>query len=121
MIRTLHDLALGTAIAASLLAAPVALAQTAPPQDGNANTSVNGHTTFQADNGTIVTVRSHHPDQKSMQPPPAFATLDTNGNGSIDASEVNQYSPLANDFKYADSNRDNVISRAEYERWVKQP
>lgn len=128
MIRKLHDLTLGTAVTVALLAPPMLMAQAAPPQaqatpqsQPTDNASVNGRTTFHTDNGTIVTVRSHHPEAKSVAPAPPFATLDTDGNGIIDTSEVNQYPPLANDFKYADSNRDNTLSKAEYQRWTGQP
>lgn len=105
----------------ALLAAPTLLAQTPPEKPANTTSQATGNTTFNTRNGTIVTVRSHHPEAAASQPAPSFAELDTDGNGSIDTSEVNAYPPLANDFKYADSNHDSAISKAEYKHWTGQP
>jgi len=51
-------------------------------------------------------------------PPPAFAQLAHRGAGFISADDADAYPPLANDFIYADANRDGRISKAEYERWA---
>ena len=48
-----------------------------------------------------------------------FATL-SGGKKSITEAQAAAYPPLANDFEYADSNRNGSISKAEYQRWVKQ-
>lgn len=122
MNRTLHTRTLSLAAVLVILASPALVAQTQPlSPTSSASSSRTGQATFHTSNGTIVTVNSHHPDTKDVQPAPPFAKLDADGNGSIDTSEVNQYPPLANDFKYADSNHDNVISKDEYERWTGQP
>jgi len=100
--------------------------QTAPPQESTRNNTdhagdANGRATFKTSNGTRVTVTSYQPSSKEVGPPPAYTTLDINGNGSIDSEEAASYPPLANDFDYADSNKNGSISKSEYERWVKQP
>ncbi len=99
---------------------------TAPPENNAGNHAdhagdANGRVTFKTSNGTHVTVTSYQPSSKEVGPPPAYATLDINGNGSIDSEEAASYPPLANDFDYADSNKNGSISKSEYERWVKQP
>lgn len=58
------------------------------------------------------------PEARDYGPPPAFSVLDTNGDGSISADEADGYALLANDFIYADSNRDGRISKSEYSRWT---
>ncbi|MEO8459636.1 MAG: EF-hand domain-containing protein [Dokdonella sp.] len=58
------------------------------------------------------------PAARDYGPPPAFSTLDSNGDGSISADEADGYALLANDFLYADSNRDGRISKSEYARWI---
>ena len=83
--------------------------------------NINGSTTFKAGNGSIVTVKSYQPSSKKVAPPPAFASLDINGDGSLDSSEAATYPPLANDFNFADGSHNGSISKSEYERWVKQP
>lgn len=113
-------------VAGALLFSGTALAQTftpvAPATAGTAaNPANHGSVTFHAANGSIVTIKSRQPASRPMAPPPAFASLDANGNGSIDASEAAAYPPLANDFGYADSSHDKAISKSEYARWVKQP
>lgn len=130
--------------AGALLCPAMAVAQTQPVQEQSVQTqpartqptqtpatastgatptpaNINGSTTFTADNGTIVTVKSYQPSSRKVAPPPAFASLDVNGDGSLDSSEAATYPPLANDFNFADGNRNGSLSRSEYERWVKQP
>ncbi|HET7662540.1 MAG TPA: hypothetical protein VFK31_02785 [Rhodanobacteraceae bacterium] len=113
--------------AGALLLSGAAMAQTftpvAPATTGTTSSPANGHdsVTFQAANGSIVTIKSRQPPRRSSAPPPAFVSLDTNGNGSIDVSEAAAYPPLANDFGYADSSHDKAVSKSEYARWVKQP
>jgi hypothetical protein len=71
----------------------------------------------QAD-GTRVTLTSGQPAPDHYGPPPAFATLDANHNGSVDRDEAQAYPPLLNDFDYI-AHRASSISKAQYERWVK--
>lgn len=64
-----------------------------------------------------VTVRYGQPPAKPAEPKPAFSTLDRNGDGVIDENEASGYATLANDFEFADKNRDLRVSQREYERW----
>ncbi len=75
-------------------------------------------TTYPTAQGDL-TVHSGQPTPPSYGPPPAFAQLAHRGAGFITAEEADAYPPLANDFIYADANRDGHISKAEYERWAK--
>lgn len=69
----------------------------------------------------LLTIRSAGTGYTPSGPAPDFGQLDTNGNGSIDASEALGYKLLANDFRMADSNRDGRVSKREYERWSTMP
>ena len=71
----------------------------------------------QAD-GTRVTLISGQPAPDHYGPPPAFAILDANHNGSVDRDEAQAYPPLLNDFDYL-AHHANRISVAQYQRWVK--
>jgi len=73
---------------------------------------------FQTPQGE-VTVRSALPPPAPTMAAPAFEQL-SGGGKFISADQANAYPPLANDFDYADSNRDHRISAAEYARWSKQ-
>jgi hypothetical protein len=73
---------------------------------------------YPTEEGKLV-VHSSQPGPRPAGPPPAFAELDRRGVGYLSAEDAAGYSLLANDFIYADSNRDGRISRAEYERWAK--
>jgi hypothetical protein len=53
-------------------------------------------------------------------PAPAFASLDANGDGSVDQNEATGYRLLADDFDHADDNHDHRISAAEYARWSRE-
>jgi hypothetical protein len=64
-------------------------------------------------------VHSSQPAARPAGPPPAFAELDRRGVGYLSSEDAAAYPLLANDFIYADSNRDGRISRAEYERWAR--
>lgn len=66
--------------------------------------------------GDLV-VRYGQPPAKPAEPRPAFSALDGNGDGVIDEREASGYATLANDFEFADKNRDMRISQREYERW----
>jgi hypothetical protein len=94
--------------------APIAALLLACAQAGAQDQS----TTYQTPQGEL-TVHSGQPQPRDYGPPPSFAQLDRGGRGSIGSDEAAAYPPLANDFIYADGNRDGRISRAEYERWAK--
>jgi hypothetical protein len=64
-----------------------------------------------------VTVNSSPAPAKPSGPAPDFATL-SGGKGFITATQASAFPLLANDFQYADANRDGKISKAEYQRWV---
>ena len=68
-----------------------------------------------------VTVRSAGTGYTPSGAAPEFSQLDSNGNGSIDATEAVGYKLLANDFRMADSNRDGRISNREYAHWKSMP
>lgn len=64
-----------------------------------------------------VTVNSGPAPAKPAGPAPDWATL-SGGKSSITAEQASAYPLLANDFQYADTNRDGKISKAEYTKWV---
>ncbi|BBD79617.1 EF-hand domain-containing protein [Aerosticca soli] len=63
-----------------------------------------------------IEVRSSMPPPPSAGPAPDFAQL-AGGGKAITPEQAAAYPPLANDFDYADRNRDGRISKSEYERW----
>lgn len=67
--------------------------------------------------GGQVTVNSGPAPAKPSGPAPDFATL-SGGKNSITPQQASAFPLLANDFQYADSNRDGRISKAEYQKWV---
>jgi len=93
---------------------PPANAPLPPPAPGAEGTT--SGTTIPTPQGQ-VTVNSGPAPAKPAGPAPDFATL-AGGKGSISAEQASAYPLLANDFQYADSNRDGKISKAEYQRWV---
>ena len=103
MRRTISALLLFSAIAGH------AVAQTAP------------HETRYPRAGGDLVVRSGEMAYRPSGPAPAFAQLDTDGNGAISPAEAVGYHLLANDFIKADANRDGRISQREYDRWASQP
>lgn len=116
---------LATALALALLGATtVAMAQ-APAQQAEPASSTpqfypgtKSTATYPIQNGTL-TVNAGMPDQvKSYGPPPAFSVLDVNHDGRISEAEAQAYPPLDSDFLYA-SNNGKVITKAQYEKWVK--
>jgi hypothetical protein len=82
-------------------------------QDGLRETRYAG----QAAGGGDLTVRWGQPAPRPAIPKPSFAALDSNGDGQIDSGEASAYETLANDFEYADHNRDLRVSKREYDRW----
>ncbi len=102
--------------------------QTMPPQSATQQPSDSGQfyqrteSTAQYplpdNNGGTLTVDSGMPENvEQYGPPPSFATLDTNHDGSISEEEAQAYPPLDSDFLYASGQR-KTISRAQYEKWV---
>jgi hypothetical protein len=75
-------------------------------------------TTYQTSRGELV-VHTGQPAPHDFGPPPSFAQLDRRGTGYVTSEDAAAYPPLANDFIYADANRDGRISKAEYERWAR--
>lgn len=86
-----------------------------PPPPPNPEAGSTG-TTMPTSQGQ-VTVNSGPAPAKPSGPAPDFATL-SGGKGSITPTQASAFPLLANDFQYADSNRDGKISKAEYQRWV---
>lgn len=94
-----------------LAAAATAAAQQRPPNDPGLQQRT---TTTRAAETTLTWGQ---PPPPPAQARPAFTTLDRNGDGSVDEGEAAAYTVLANDFIYADGNRDGRISRREFDRW----
>jgi hypothetical protein len=94
---------------------PPPAANAPPPPAPTAETGSTG-TSMPSASGQ-VSVNSGPAPAKPSGPAPDFATL-SGGKGSISATQASAYPLLANDFQYADSNRDGKISKAEYQRWV---
>ena len=104
--------------AAALLAGGQALAAQSEPMASPAPAgSTAASTVFQTPQGE-VTIRSTLPPAPTHAAPPPFSQLAGKGK-SITPEQAAAYPLLANDFDYADSNRDGRISEAEYARWVK--
>ncbi|MBU6246677.1 MAG: hypothetical protein KGN77_02880 [Xanthomonadaceae bacterium] len=104
--------------AAALLAGGQAFAAQAEPMANPASAgSAPASAVFQTPQGE-VTIRSTLPPAPTHATPPSFAQLAGKGK-SITPAQAAAYPLLANDFDYADSNRDGRISEAEYARWVK--
>lgn len=82
----------------------------------NAQQTNDRATTYDTPNGPL-TVTSGQPAPRNFGPPPPFANL-ANGKSYITADDAGGYPLLANDFIYADSNRDGRVSKAEYDRWA---
>jgi len=66
-----------------------------------------------------VTVKNAPATLPPAGPPPDFAQL-AGGGQYISQAQASAYPPLANDFIYADKNRDGKISKDEYQAWIKQ-
>lgn len=107
-------------LATARQAAPTA--SPSPPADTQAAASpaapAPAEAVFQTPQGE-VTVRSALPPPPPTSAAPPFEKL-SGGGKFISVEQANAYPPLANDFDYADSNRDHRISAAEYARWSKQ-
>ncbi|MCX7513536.1 hypothetical protein [Frateuria sp. STR12] len=63
-----------------------------------------------------VEFKSSMPPAPSAGPAPDFGQL-ASGKKSITLQQAGSYPPLANDFDYADKNRDGRVTQREYEAW----
>lgn len=89
----------------------------APPAPGDTGSAgMTSGTTMPTPQGQVQ-VNSGPAAAKPAGPAPDFKTL-SGGKASITAEQASAYPLLANDFQYADSNRDGRISKAEYQKWV---
>ena len=88
-----------------------------PPGSDTAPSQASGSSVFQTPQGEL-TVRSTLPPAAAPMAPPPFAQL-SGGGKWITPEQAAAYPLLANDFDYADSNRDHRISAREYARWSK--
>jgi hypothetical protein len=111
---------LSSLAAAALLTVGPSIAQDTPPSASSAQppAAPAGSAVYQTPQGEL-TVRSQPAVTTPPGPPPSFAQLAGKGR-SISEEQAAAYPLLANDFQYADSNRDGHISKAEFDRWLKQ-
>lgn len=85
----------------------------APPAAKSPDTAA-----YQTPQGEL-TVRSVPAPAPSFGPAPSFEQL-SGGGKAITEEQASAYPPLANDFLHADGDRNGGVTKAEYERWVKQ-
>jgi hypothetical protein len=122
LIRTLSGIAIAL-VASSVIQAqdtavpvprddPQSMPREAPPPPATRET-----TTYPTEDGKLV-VHTSQPGPPSFGPAPAFDML-AHGKGYISSTDAGGYPLLANDFIYADGNRDGRISQSEYERWAR--
>ncbi|EIL92782.1 hypothetical protein UU9_00959 [Rhodanobacter fulvus Jip2] len=97
----------------------VPAAPTAPTAPAAPAAPTADQASYQTSQGEL-TVRSTPAPAPQIGPAPDFAQLSAGGKGITEAQAV-AYPPLANDFLHADSNRNGSISKAEYQRWARQP
>jgi len=93
----------------------------APAATGANGTSPGGNGTNSATYNTSqgqVTINSTTPPAPSTASPPSFEQL-AGKKKYISKDDANAYPPLANDFLYV-SHNGNRITKAQYERWVKE-
>lgn len=89
----------------------------AASMSGAANNSPGTNSaTFNTAQGQVV-INSTVPPAPSTASPPSFEQL-ANGKKYISEDDANAYPPLANDFSQV-SHHGKRISKAQYERWVK--
>ena len=104
-----------TAVAASALM----LASQVIAQDTPATTPADQTTaTMPTPSGELI-VHSSMPPAPAAGPAPTFEQL-SGGTKYITEDQAAAYPLLANDFLYADHNRDGRISKSEYTRWTTQ-
>jgi hypothetical protein len=73
---------------------------------------------FTTSDGTRVTVTSGQPAPDNYGPPPSFAQLDANRDGSISRQEAEAYIPLFNDYDHI-AYRKPHVTQAMYDKWVR--
>jgi len=130
-----HIPSLIVVLSTGLLAAGIASAQTqsqpmqptTSPTQSTSSAGVNNAGTNGGNDGTSsatfntakgqVTINSTMGPAPSTASPPSFEQL-ANGKKYISKTDALAYPPLANDFEYAAHNGGR-ISKAQYERWVK--
>jgi hypothetical protein len=88
----------------------------ASPAASPSSDTAGSSATYNTSQGQLV-VKSSVPPAPAAGSPPSFEQL-ANGKKYITKDDANAYPPLANDFLYA-SHNGNRISKAQYERWVK--
>lgn len=88
----------------------------APSPSANGASSGANSATYNTSQGQ-VTINSTTPTAPSTASPPSFEQL-AGKKKYISKDDANAYPPLANDFLYV-SHNGNRISKAQYERWVK--
>lgn len=115
----------------ALLFTAVTFAQDAPPPPADMNQPAppmpatqsqmpqqTGAAHMQTPQGEL-TVHSTMPPAPPAGPAPSFEQL-SGGGKSISEEQAAAYPLLANDFIYADHNRDHRISKSEYQNWLSQ-
>lgn len=112
---------LSAIVAGSLLCSGTLLAQDQSGQDPSMSpsSSASSATAHYATPQGKLTIHSVQGPATPITPPPSFKQL-SNGGKSISEEQAAAYPPLANDFEFADRNRDKHISKSEYELWLKQ-
>jgi hypothetical protein len=97
---------------------PTQSTSNADVNNASANTGSNGgdSATYNTAQGQ-VTINSTMGQAPSTAAPPSFEQL-ANGKKFISKEDANSYPPLANEFEYVAHNG-NRISKAQYDRWVK--
>jgi len=76
-------------------------------------------TQFVDRDGTRVTVTSGQPAPDRPAPPPPFAQLDANRDGSISCDEAEAYTPLLNDYDHVTFPHKPRLTQAMYDQWVR--
>ena len=120
----LSTLAVGTLLCTGALIAqdmpmPASAASSAPASAGSTATPPSTSADVLQTAQGQVTVKSVPPAAPSIPPAPSFKQL-AGGGKAITQAQASAYPPLANDFGYADRNKDGKISKSEYEHWIKQ-
>ena len=76
-------------------------------------------THFTERDGTQVTLTSGQPAPERAGPPPAFAQLVANRDGSISREEAEAYAPLLNDYDHVTFPHKTRLTQAMYDQWVR--
>jgi hypothetical protein len=97
---------------------PAAPMPPSTPQPSSNMPPQTGSTTMPTPAGKL-TVNSSMPPAPPAGPAPSFEQL-SGGGKSISEEQAAAYPLLANDFIYADHNRNNTISKSEYQHWLSQ-